>query len=174
MRGPGRNVMAPSAPIAEVATRLGLVHHANRLECACGRCSGCARLLEELLRDVVFWKGQAKTAIRLRDELDRTLLSMDGGVGHWRRMTKTFSTLLNVTRNELNALRSPGRYRRTPEAQFTELVERLSSLTQAAIDREEDVEQRLTRARDLLYRLKKTAGVDTPIGHELHRAWETL
>lgn len=161
--------------IRESATRLGFLHYVERMGCtACEPCVSCQQLLLELLRDLVFWKGQAKTAIKRRDELDQTILAIDGGVGHWRRECKQLSTLLNMTRNELNALRDPVRYRRASERQLDEHAARLVTRVAAAIDREEDVERRIGRARDVLYELQKSVGVDTPAGRHIKEAWSTL
>jgi hypothetical protein len=114
---------------------------------------GC-RNCSQLMRAVSYWEGQAKSAIKKRDELDRTILSMDGGIGHWRRICKEISVLL---------------FERRPDDR-----KRVAEIVQAAAEREEDVERRIGAARDVLYRLKNAAGVDTPIGQEIHQAWSTL
>lgn len=161
--------------VKESAARLGLIHHVSRLTCTrCQRCATCEQFIYELFRDVVFWKGQAKTAIKRRDELDQTILAIDGGVGHWRRVSKRLSSLLNMSRNEINCLKDPTQYRRASEKQIDEQALHLSEVLAAAAEREEEVERRITRARDLLYELRKTAGVDTPMGQEIHKAWSTL
>jgi hypothetical protein len=140
----------------------------------CARCPRCTAEIAAVLRDIVFWKGQAKTAIKRRDELDATILSIDGGVGYWRKASKELSALLNITRNELNALRTPFSYRRPSAKLLEERAEALVERMTAAAEREEEVERRIARARDVLYGLQKAIGVDTPLGQEIHKAWETL
>jgi hypothetical protein len=171
MRGAGRGATSEGSPLEDVATANGFGRFLSVLTCTCGRADDRVR---ELLGEAVFWKGQAKTAIRVRDQLDKTLLSMDGGIGHWRRMSKELSAQLNVARQEAKALTSPGLYRRPSSRQLDDMAQRAAAVITAAAEREEDVERRVTRARDLLYGLKRTVGVDTPIGQDIHKAWETL
>lgn len=174
MRGVARGTGSSVEELTAAAQRLGFGHYLARLSCQCGRCRTCETLALELLRDVVFWRGQAKAAITRRDELDKTILSIDGGVGHWRLVSKETATLLNITRNELNAARDPLQYRTASGRKFEEHAERLATIVVAAAEREEDVEQRVNRARDVLYELHKTVGVETPIGQTIREAWATL
>lgn len=113
-------------------------------------CRNC----QSLVRGLEYWQSQAKSAIAKRDELDRTILSMDGGIGHWRKVSKQMSVLAFE--------------RRRDDAQ------RIASVTIAQAEREEDVERRLAAARDVLYGLMKSVGVDTPIGQSIHQVWSTL
>lgn len=113
-------------------------------------CRNCA----QLMRAVSYWQQQAKDAIKKRDELDKTILSMDGGIGHWRRICKDISVLLFERRSDDR--------------------KRVAEIVKAAAEREEDVERRISAARDVLYKLKKSVGVDTPIGQEIHSVWSTL
>lgn len=127
-----------------------------------------------LMKDVMFWKRQTKIATTRRDELDRTILSMDGGIGHWRRLSKELSTLLNNSRAALNALRDPNNYRHPSQKKLDEDVLVVTRMLAAAAEREEDVERRITNARDALYRLRNQMGVDTPAGKEIYQVWSTL
>lgn len=163
--------------IRATAMALGFGHYLSRLSCRCTgapRCASCETLALELLRDVLFWRGQAKVAIEKRDELDKTILAIDGGVGHWRGISKHATTLLNITRNELNAARDPLKYRPASSRKFEEYAERFTTAIAAAAEREEEVERRVNRARDVLYQLQRVVGVETPMGQTIHEAWITL
>lgn len=113
-------------------------------------CRNC----QNLVKGLIYWQANAKAAIAKRDELDRTILAMDGGIGHWRKVSKAMSVLAFERRKDDG--------------------QRVAQIVTAAAEREEDVERRLQAARDRLYGLMKAVGVDTPIGQELHQAWSTL
>lgn len=142
----------------------------SRPAVAINGCQNCG----VLMKDVVFWKRQTKIATTRRDELDKTILSMDGGIGHWRRLSKQLSTLLNNSRAALNALRDPGNYRHPSQKKLDEDVLVVTQMLAAAAEREEEVERRIGNARDALYALRNQMGVDTPAGKAIYQVWSTL
>lgn len=133
---------------------LATTAHATDAELSTPRPAHNCRNCQQLVKGLTYWQSHAKAAIAKRDELDRTILSMDGGIGHWRKVSKGMSVLAFERRHD--------------DAQ------RIAQIVIAAAEREEDVERRLQGARDLLYRLTKAVGVDTPIGQQIHQAWSTL
>lgn len=133
-------------------------------------------------RSCAHFEEVAKQAIRQRDQLDRTLLNMDGGVGHWRRISKELAVFLNHVREERNKRGRPGEPGYLNEKDMARLfgerrdedVKKIAALTIAAADREEDVERRIGRARDALYGLMQRFRADAQIHDELKQVWQAL
>jgi hypothetical protein len=133
-------------------------------------------------RQCAHFEQVAKSAIRQRDELDKTLLAMDGGVGHWRRAAKDLSILLNHVREERNKRGRPGEPGRLNDKDMQKLfgerrdedVQKCAAIIVAAADRETDVEGRIQRARDLLYKLMQEHRADAHIHDPLRQVWQAL
>lgn len=133
-------------------------------------------------RSCAHFEEVAKQAIRQRDQLDQTLLNMDGGVGHWRGTAKALSVLLNHVREERNKRGRPGEPGYLNDKDMARLfgerrdqdVQAIAALTIAAADREADVERRIGAARDRLYGLMQRFRADAQVHDELKQVWQAL
>lgn len=133
-------------------------------------------------RSCAHFEEVAKQAIKQRDQLDQTLLAMDGGVGHWRGVAKELSVQLNHVREERNKRGRPGEPGYLNDKDMTRLfgerrdqdLKKIAELTIAAADREDDVERRIGRARDALYGLMQRFRADAQTHDELKQVWQAL